>query len=238
MHAWLKPVLDTAKCEIAYFCCMHILCPKILSRGVKYIQEILNRKFYTLQISDLSLNKHVNEGLSSCIICHFHFLLHCHCSMKQRQEEKCPKVLLWELLFFSNSCVKFWFLPSSTCKMTSASEYFLLISTILVMRLPFCYQEVWPLEKVRFKFQKGLGFSLCCEQPEGSMLTSLEPHPAPGTRRSLLAQHGQPKERPIRVVTESPAASSNLLLPVLYCFGFLSHNTDTIFSHVTPCPVT
>lgn len=100
MHAWLKPVLDTAKCEIAYFCCMHILCPKILSRGVKYIQEILNRKFYTLQISDLSLNKHVNEGPSSCIICHFHFLLHCHCTMKQRQEEKCPKVLLWELLFF------------------------------------------------------------------------------------------------------------------------------------------
>lgn len=51
--------------------------------------------------------------------------------------------------------------------MTSASEYFLLISTILVMRLPLRYQEVWSLEKVKSKFQKDLELSLCCEQPEG-----------------------------------------------------------------------
>lgn len=159
-----------------------------MGKGVKRIQEILNGKFYTLQNSDLSLNKHVNKSPSSGIICHFHFLLHCHCSMKQQWEEKCPKLLLWELLVFLNSCAKFWFLPSSLCKMTSASEYFLLISTVLVMRLPLCYQVVRSWEKIKLKSQKGLVLSLCCEQPEGSALTFLDPHSAPGTSRSLLAQ--------------------------------------------------
>lgn len=123
MHAWLKPVLSTPKYEIAYFCCMHILSPKIWGRGVTEIQEILNGKFYTLQNSDLSLNKYVNKGPSSRTICHFQFLLHCHCNMKQQWEERCPKVLLWEQLVFLNSCANSgsyqaayarWPLPLST----------------------------------------------------------------------------------------------------------------------------
>lgn len=85
--------------------------------------------------------------------------------MKQQWEEKCLKLLLWELLVFLNSCAKFWFLPSSLCKMTSASEYFLLISTILVMRLPLCYQEVsgsmvFGKSQIRVSERSGAQFAL------------------------------------------------------------------------------
>lgn len=155
-------------------------------------------------------------------------------------EEKCPKLLLWELLVFLDSCAEFCTLPSSLCKMTSASEYFLLISIILVMRLPLCCQEVWSLEKVRFKFQKGLGLSFCCEQPEGSVLTFLDPHPAPGTSKSLLAQHVVPAKGEA-YQTESQAASSNPLhigASALLFLGFCPIIQIPPSHHITPWPIT
>lgn len=51
--------------------------------------------------SDLSWNKYVNKGPSSCIISHFHFLLHCDCNMKQPWEGKMSKALTVRATGFS-----------------------------------------------------------------------------------------------------------------------------------------
>lgn len=142
-----------------------------------------------MQNSHLSLYKHVNRGQSCCITHHSLFLLHYRCSMKQQHRWK----MLSKAIIVKATCLlKLVQNPvpyeAAFCKMTSASKCILLISTVLVTRLPLCYKEVRWLKKGKPKFQKVLGSNCAANNQKGSMFTFLDPHSPPRTARCLLVR--------------------------------------------------